>query len=428
MHPFRVSPPPPSAGPSRQLRTCRRMHHPASALTLALAFATALGCSGGSDGPRTFDPDAPLYAIMYEVYDDSGSNSYLSLISDLDLERVDPAESREFGTGRAFIQAYGDWLFVGDADAPTVTRYVVSDEGELVADGPQLSFANYGLTRGQFDSWNVSFISATKAYLMNFDDGTTILWNPTTMATTGDIPPPDEFFREGWSFESSPAAIRGNRLFRSVSWADYNTATYSSDYLLAVYDLDTDTLVDLVPETRCPVPGNLVSSDEAGNIYFSNWVWPVARAILADAPTPCVLRIAPDEEVFDADWTLDYGEVADGRYGAMFSYLHDGQALISVFHDEETSFDAETDPWAYVGSNHWSIWRMDLDTQQGAPIEGIAHNGGAFTPLQFDDRLILMVPGGDEVGYATQLYEVVDGVATPRVSLPGWSYQFVKLR
>ena len=131
----------------------------------------------------------------------------------------------------------------------------------------------------------------------------------------------------------------------------------------------------------------------------------------------------------DDGWLpLDYGEVADGRYGAMFSYLHDGQALISVFHDEETSFDAETDPWAYVGSNHWSIWRMDLDTQQGAPIEGIAHNGGAFTPLQFDDRLILMVPGGDEVGYATQLYEVVDGVATPRVSLPGWSYQFVKLR
>jgi len=40
----------------------------------------------------------------------------------------------------------------------------------------------------------------------------------------------------------------------------------------------------------------------------------------------------------------------------------------------------------------------------------------------------LMVPGGEEVNYATQLYEVVDGSARPYVKLPGWSYQFVKLR
>ena len=55
-------------------------------------------------------------------------------------------------------------------------------------------------------------------------------------------------------------------------------------------------------------------------------------------------------------------------------------------------------------------------------------NGGAFTPVQFDGRLFLMVPGGEEENWATQVHEVVDGVASPRVKLPGWSYQFVKLR
>lgn len=55
-------------------------------------------------------------------------------------------------------------------------------------------------------------------------------------------------------------------------------------------------------------------------------------------------------------------------------------------------------------------------------------NGGAFTPVQSDDRRSVMVPGGEEEGYATQLYEIADGVAAPYAKLPGWSYQFVKLR
>lgn len=73
-----------------------------------------------------------------------------------------------------------------------------------------------------------------------------------------------------------------------------------------------------------------------------------------------------------------------------------------------------------------SLYAVMYET--GAPVEGIDVNGGAFTPFQFDGRLFLMVPGGEEDGYATQLYELVDGRATPYVKLPGWSYQFVKLR
>jgi hypothetical protein len=112
----------------------------------------------------------------------------------------------------------------------------------------------------------------------------------------------------------------------------------------------------------------------------------------------------------------------------MFTYLEDRQALASAFYDERTSFDETTDTWSYVGSTNWRIWNLDLEKGTGAPLEGIDFNGGAFTPVKFDDRLFLMVPGGEAESYATQLYEVVDGSATPYVKLPGWSYQFVKLR
>jgi hypothetical protein len=112
----------------------------------------------------------------------------------------------------------------------------------------------------------------------------------------------------------------------------------------------------------------------------------------------------------------------------MFAYLQDGQGLISVFDDDRTSFEPTTDPWGYVGSNNWRIWNVDINGGSGAPLDGIDYNGGAFTPVQFDGRLFLMVPGGEEVNYATQLYEVSSGRATPYVKLPGWSYQFRQLR
>jgi hypothetical protein len=397
-----------------------------AAVVLATVGATT-GCHDRESTAETGTSAGPLYAIMYQVYDDAGSTSYLSLLDSLDIDEIDLSQAREFGSGRAFIQTFEGKLFVGEAESPTVTKYSIAEDGALVAEGT-ISFANYGLDTGQFDSWNVTFISSTKAYLLNFKDGTTIIWNPSTMEIVGDIPPADEFYREGYSFESTPGALRDGLLFRTVSWANYDEAEYPSDFLLAIYDVEKDELVELVPETRCPVPGNLVHRDEAGNIYFSNWVWPTAGVLMRDAPSPCVLRIQPEENRFDPEWALDYREVTDGRQGAMFSYLGDGQALISAFYDERTSFDETTDPWSYVGSNNWRIWTMDLESKVGAPLEGMDYNGGAFTPVQLDDRLFLLVPGGAEDNWASQLWEVVGDVAEPRVKLPGWSYQFVELR
>lgn len=393
-------------------------------LSASIAVTNAIGCASDSndiEGPG----EGPLYAIMYEVYDDVGSNSYLSLLSSLELEEIDTTKAREYPDGRAFIQTYEGALFVGEAATPEVTRYSVADDGTLTSEG-KISFANY-FSEGQFDSWNVTFIDAHKAYLMDFRQGTTIIWDPTNMEILGDIPAPSELYREGLSLEGSPAVVRDGLLFRTFNWVDYEEAAYSTDFLLGIYDVEKDELVELVPETRCSAMGNLVHKDEAGNAYFSNWIWPVAGSIMRGAPEPCVLRINAGEKRFDPEWSLNYTEVT-GRKGAMFTYLGDDQALVSAFYEERTEFDETTDPWAYVGSMNWRIWSVDLETGSGAPLEGIDFNGGAFTPVQFDGRLFLMVPGGEEENYATELYEVEDGVAAPRVKLPGWSYQFVKLR
>lgn len=382
----------------------------------------------GRDSAAENEPSLPpIYAVMYEVYGDTGgSDSYLSLLPSLDMKEVDITKARQFAGGRAFLATYNGWLFVGEPTTPIVTRYAVAADGTLREEG-RLSFGNFGLTSGSLDKWTVTFISPTKAYLFDHKDATHIIWNPTTMEIRGEIKADPQFFRaELPDVESSPAVVRGNRMFRSVFWADYKTATYSTDHLLAVYDVESDKLLELVKETRCPAPGNLVHEDEAGNAYFSNWIWPIAGTLMRGAPKSCVLRLPAGSDRYDPNWTLSYAEVAGGREGAMFSYLLSGKALISIFHHERTSFDATTDPWKYAGNPVWQIWNLDLETKAVSPVEGIDFNAGAFTPVQFGARSFVMVPGKDWA--ETQVYEVKSGRATPAFKVRGWSYQFVQVR
>jgi hypothetical protein len=389
-------------------------------MMITLLFA----CTGGESPPSSLG-EGPLYAVMFEVYDDLGSNSYLSLFDSLDIEAVDPSTSREFVGGRAYLQTFGGWLFVGEPTSPIVRRYSLGEDGSL-QDERSISFANFGLEAGTIDPWNLSFIDEHKAYLFDFREGTHIVWDPTSMEITGEIPAVPEFLREGLSIDGSPAMVRGDRLYRSVFWADYATATYSTEHLLAVYDTTTDELEGLVTETRCPAPGNLTHMDEAGNIYFSNWIWPVSGTLLRDAPPSCVLRIPAGSDTFDPSWTLSYEELSGGHQGAMFTYLGEDQALVAIFDESMSSYDSATDPWELAGREQWNLWRVDLASGTGAPIEGFPPNSGAYTPALLGDRTLLLVPS--EGWSRTDVYELTDEGAVPGLDIPGWSYAFVQVR
>jgi hypothetical protein len=391
-------------------------------ILLALVFA---GCGSTDEAGRSGTGGAPLYAVMFEVFDDLGSSSYLSLLDSLDVAQVDVATARELPGGRAFMQAFNGWVFVGDPTTPNVTRFSIGADGALVEDGT-ISFANYGLQAGTIDEWSQTFISPTKAYLFDSAQATHIIWNPTTMEILGEIAPPEAFLRDGLSIETSPAAVRGNRLFRSIFWADYDTAEYSQDQLLAIYDLEADRLLETVVETRCPNPGNRTHIDEAGTIYFSNWIWPVAGTLIHGRAKNCVLRITADSERYDPGFGLDYAQLSGGHQGAMFSYLAHGHALVSIFDESRTSFDQTTDPWEYAGSSNWSIWQLDLTSRAATPVDGIPLNAGAYTPVHVDGRSFAMVPNSD--WSQTRLYELEGAAATPHMIVPGWSYMFAKVQ
>lgn len=404
------------------IRRKRVRRSAAAALLLAV-------CACSDDDPTTQNgsvrSEGPLYAVMYEIFTDDDSDSYLSVFDSLDIEELDTANAREFAGGRAFLQSYNNWVFVGEPSSPTVLRFVVDGKGKLEEDG-QLSLGNYGLNEASIDDWSVNFISPEKAYLFISETGVTVIWNPSTMEITGEIPAPEGYLRDEWTTSTSPAALRGKRLYRAIYWQNDEAADRSDDQRLLVYDTEHDELVESFDERRCPAPGNRAFVSEDGTIYFSNWIWAVSKTLLKDGPKNCVLRILPDQDNYDADWSLEFQELTDGHEGAMFTYVADGKGIFSVFNDEGIERSETTDPWEFASHPTWEIWNLDLEARSGAPLEGIPPNTGAYTPVKLDGRLFLMVPGNEWGG--TQLYEVKDERAEPFVKVPGWSYMFEKIR
>ncbi|HVK75938.1 MAG TPA: hypothetical protein VM734_21550, partial [Kofleriaceae bacterium] len=339
----------------------------------ALGLATGLAACGGGDdddGGGTGPLTGPVFVVANEVYTDDSSTTYVNVLDSLDIDQVDYTKAIEIAGGRATIATTNGWLFVAPPDEPVIIRYEIDGARKLVETG-RVSFANYGLDAIWVDEWGNTFISPTKAYLTNSDDGTALVWNPTTMEITGEIAPLQDLVRAGTTINSSPSVVRGDRLYRAIFWSNWQAWETSTEQYVAVYDTTTDRMIDLVPESRCPGLSNRVARDEAGNLYFSNWVHNVSETLVRGAPKSCAVRISAGADRPDADWTLPYADVTDGREAAMFSYIGDGKAMLNVFHDERATYDENTDPSALIGTANWRLWNIDPVAKTGAPVEGL---------------------------------------------------------
>lgn len=393
----------------------------------ALALLAAVGCGGGDD-----DSDGEggeyRFVVTNEVYTADSSTTYVNVLRSLDNITIDKTRAVEFAGGRATISTYNNWLFVAPPDRPVITRYSVDNNGKLVNEG-EVSFANFGLESVVIDEWALTFISPTKAYLLNTDDGVIIVFNPTTMELTGtQIQPTQSLVRgNNLSLNSSGTVVRGNRMFQTFYWSDWDAWTTSAEQYLAVYDTDNDKMLALVPESRCPALSNRVDTDEAGNLYFSNWVWNVSETLIKNAPSSCALRIVPGAETFDANWKLDYRAITDGREAAMFAYLGGGKGLLNVFYSERATYDANTDPAELASTANWKLWSVDLAAGTGGQVEGSDWMSGGASTYHLDGRVFVSPPSGADLT-TTDFVEIVDGKQVPSFTVDGWSYQFFQLK
>jgi hypothetical protein len=398
-----------------------------SQILSGLICLAVIGCGDGQGGSHDdSDGGGPLFAVPTEIYsaDSSSSTSYVPVVSSLDVSRIELNKARELN-GRATMAVVGDWLFLASSSAPIVERFRIASDGSLKSDG-RLSFANHGVPEFfAIDPWGAVFVSAEKAYIFNGNDGSHVVWNPTTMEITGEIPGPD-IAQEGYQFESI-AIVQGNRMYRVFTLLNYDTWEFlAAPQYLAVYDVDTDELVNLVEETRCPQLYSRPFVDESGDIYFSNFIWTPALSVTGDYPKSCALRVKHGAATFDPDFQLNFADITDGREAGILRYLGNGRALLDVFHAERATIDANTDPQELANTSNWRLWSVDLGSRTGAPLDGFDFKAAGYQDVAVDTRTFLMVPNED---YSeTTSYEVVSGDVEQRFKIQGSSYFMARVR
>jgi len=194
--------------------------------------------------------------------------------------------------------------------------------------------------------------------------------------------------------------------------------------LIVVIDTDTDRVIDTL-SVPCPYI-DVASLDDAGNVYFSNWVYSLGPTLLSGHAQACAVRLRPGEDRIDPEWSLTFADVTGGREAAALRFVGGRKAVLSVFHDEEVRLDG-TDPASLADSAHWRFWMLDLDTLEASPIADIAPHAGGFATARIEGRTFLMVPSGDYE--STNVYELsVDAAASLRWSVPGWATELFALR
>ncbi len=395
----------------------------ARALCAISCLAVAPGCDDGDQGGIL----AGNYAVPTEILgaDTDTSTGFIAVVPSLDVDEISLDQALEVD-GRASAASVDNWLFVAGAGKTSIQRYEIGEDGSLTQD-EKLDFKEYGIPYNSVDAWGNKIISSTKAYNFNGSDGSHVIWNPSTMNIEGEIPAPD-IVEEGFQAESSPPVVRGDRMYRVFTLLNYETWEFPADaQYLAVYDIETDELVNLVSESRCPQLYSRPFLDENNHIYFSGWVWtPGLTLVDDDYPKNCALRVLDGEDEFDPDWQLNYAEdITDGRETGILRYLGDGKALLDVFHDERATIDMETSASELSNTPNWHLWLIDLNDMTGQPVDGLDFKAAGYSDDRVDDRVLLFSP--NESYSETTAFEIIDGEAVEAYKIEGYHYHLAEL-
>lgn len=371
----------------------------------------------GSAGGASNTPDAPgtpstSYAIHSQIFTPDGASNLVHVVSALDdVETLEPGTALEL-PGYPSIDAYRGSVFVADAETPTISRYEVTDSG--FAEPVPLSFMHLGLDPAAPGV----FVTADKAYA---NDGPAhVIWSPTEMETRGEILMDGVDERDGFSrIRTSSPLLGDGHVLRTFFWQNTETVTFSEDTQLAVIDTDSDELLGLEGDARCPVLNKLSQADD-GTVYLSTWLYSASMHHMFDAPTTCAVRIPAGSTTIDDEWVLDFATLTEGRQAAELHYVGDGKATLSVFHHERVDLEAADSPWSLAGTANWKVWWVDLEAKTASPMDELGWSAGDHVAFRHEGRFFIMLPTTAD-WQSTAVWEIApDGTATRHFESNGW--------
>jgi len=376
-------------------------------------------------------PPPPLYAMLSQVYGPDDRTIYVLLTDTLDPVNVALDQAREFA-GVTNFNGINGRLLISDGSAPIITEYDITEDFQWI-EGRTVSFAAFPLEDNA--NWYAQFVLDDHTAYLPFEGYKRIIWDPTDMVIKDDLEDSNLQFELNGLLLSPGGNRNGFRfdgpIMQSFFWHDADWYLYGSESVIASYDPATHMETSLIT-VPCPALSN-ATKDENGYIYYSTWGYSPVLALYGVAPAPCVARITP-ERTLDAAWTTDLTAMTEGRYGGNFRYIGNGKAVANILHHEllNADFTGPLDPAVYdlagTSGPHWKVWLFDLNTQTGAPLQGVTVDvgpGAQFAVLE--GRTFVFLPYED--WGRTKVYELdAAGVATEHFDIVGDLFKWVKIR
>jgi hypothetical protein len=360
------------------------------ALLLSLA-ALPLSCGGGEEtpgesAPLVGDPERPLYAIGSSLYSAEGPSSFVAFVDGLgEGAQVDYEKVLELpGYGRIWgVDGKGAFYIARNEDA-SVTKYEVI-EGRL-EERQTIKLDAYGIRSFVVEAGvRIDFLSDTKAYL--FDGATlkAIVWDPSTMAITGEIDL-SELANTPWltTFGFSETLLRGDQLVMFVTYEDFTQQRAASDLRVALIDTRTDA-VTILRDERCAAL--YATRAGSGDIYFSSdgRAASYRRIDEAAAPAPCLLRLRAGEDALDPDFHVELSALTDGSPTAGIVPSRGEAAYVVALDEEVQPVEKGAGAFALYQARAWRWWRIELgSTEPGTRLEGTEPNAGGLVFLPVD--------------------------------------------
>ena len=345
--------------------------------------------AGGSSGHGA--GEQPVYALASEIETPEGDVLYLDTTPDL-LAPFDPIATGIELPNASNFKYVGEQVFVGQADAPVITRFLLDAEGRLEQD-ETLSFAGVGASAGR----DYTIVSATKAYLFDRDTSVVHVWNPSTMQLSGtEIDFSAAFHEEYGSVLIFPqfSLRRGDQLLVPGGWVG-DDGVYPRSLAL-VFDTVTDT-VEVLEDDRCTLLIAPVAAS-SGDVYF----FPEANALVTSTLPSCALVVRQGSNAFDAGYFMNMETALGGRMVFDAHPGPSGTAYLMV--PEEERIQATNREEVRINArNDMRLWHMNLDREAAEEVASVPHFSRIRFHFEVGDRVLINVERLDG--------EVPDGVA-----------------
>jgi len=392
---------------------------PACLANVVLLTVAACGDDEGESG-ATVPPGPASFVVQTTVQTPEGRTSIVQTLPTLELGELGGGRGIELsGAGRLFFQGDPQRIFLGSADTPEVTRYVLDPSRERLVPMPEetVSFQSAGFGFLPFAN---TFAASDRALLLEGTSRTGVLWNPAVPEIIDADVDLAAFEEPGFELTVNPGVVRDGLLFVPLQYNDFAALETLGATVVGVVDVETAEVIGVLRDERC-IGGNtdLALADDGTILVAGDGFLGLSNLLDDGAPPTCLLRIPPTRggdvgPAFDPDFLVPFPELLDGRQGLGLVYAGGDVAFVSAFYPDRLENDPTTDLFDALGERVSRWWRVDLAARTGEALDMPFHSLRSTVGFVDGDVVYLAAPDQGFEGRTRLFQAFVNGDPAPR--------------